>query len=171
MPRFLGAGSAALLVILVVPQASAEQSFGRGGFAARHVSPGPSFAHGFAAPASRGRLHKGGGPAFIVPVIPGFGFGGVVTGAVTEPERALPAEELGAHGVRAIAGIRPAPVGTPTIYVVEPQGRTSSLRRPGPKIVEVEPSEPTDSDHGPRVITAWDRPPNTGPLIITVPVR
>lgn len=170
MPPIVAALAAFLLLSLVAPDASAgsARGFGARAAGATFVHPGRwqrPFVHSFDRRGRRvGWRHRRFIPSFGLPVLTSAfatpGFGGFTP------------EDLGPHTVPAVAGIRAAPVGVPTIYVVEP-GRRSALsprRRAATPRAEAEADDGDDRFDGPRVITAPRHlPPPSGPLIVRVP--
>lgn len=106
------------------------------------------------------RSHRGAG---IVPIYRpwygGYGGGSVSqTTVIEERSRLNPYGVTSFFDVPTVAGIRSAPAGAPTTYVLHPASRQVADRSRGPRIIEL------DAD---RV----DEPSSTGPRIVHIQVR
>lgn len=102
-------------------------------------------------------------PSYAGPLIRGEYVGAPLT-RVPRPTELVPsAWGYGTYGVPTVTGIRPAPVGTPTVYVIDtPPRALRQARRTGPRIVS--------RDARGRWTTARPRPePGMTPMAATSP--
>lgn len=101
----------------------------------------------------RGRRDKAAFPPVFNPWYGGYGGGVSQTLVVEDRGRPYYNGPVSFFEVPTVAGIRSAPAGAPTTYVLHPVPRRVADRSPGPRIIEIDPGRAEEpGPGGPRIV-------------------